>query len=386
MSSTAVAASGTQVAVSHPHRYRLHRAGICNIWQYDNQVFQFEQGRLLLRGKNGAGKSKALELLLPFLLDGDVKRLDATGAGRTTFRWLMSEGASGVNRQGFVWLELRRVDEHGSPRFLTLGAVVRWSSSTAEARVTYVVTARRVGIDVDLAVDRQPVPIERLRETLGEAALLGSARDYRARVGRELFGIADAGRYRNLVHLLYRLRRPTIGDRIEAGQLAAELSEALPSVDDDVLDSVAHNLDDLETVRADLGRLEATHAALADLMTAYRGYLRGELRRRVQAVDDALSQLRAQRRQAGQAEREVAAALDAQRAAEAVVDGWEQTQRQARAELGALRDSAAYRAVQELWQRRLAVRALESGAPAPRPPPPPPGLPARRERGQSRFV
>ncbi|GAA0405567.1 TIGR02680 family protein [Micromonospora gifhornensis] len=362
MSSTAVAASGTQVAVSHPHRYRLHRAGICNIWQYDNQVFQFEQGRLLLRGKNGAGKSKALELLLPFLLDGDVKRLDATGAGRTTFRWLMSEGASGVNRQGFVWLELRRVDEHGSPRFLTLGAVVRWSSSTAEARVTYVVTARRVGIDVDLAVDRQPVPIERLRETLGEAALLGSARDYRARVGRELFGIADAGRYRNLVHLLYRLRRPTIGDRIEAGQLAAELSEALPSVDDDVLDSVAHNLDDLETVRADLGRLEATHAALADLMTAYRGYLRGELRRRVQAVDDALSQLRAQRRQAGQAEREVAAALDAQRAAEAVVDGWEQTQRQARAELGALRDSAAYRAVQELGQRRLAVRALESAA------------------------
>ena len=72
------------------------------------QLFQFEGGRLLLRGKNGAGKSKALELLLPFLLDGDVKRLDATGAGKTTFRWLMSEGATGVNRQGFLWLELRR--------------------------------------------------------------------------------------------------------------------------------------------------------------------------------------------------------------------------------------------------------------------------------------
>ncbi|MFI7219975.1 TIGR02680 family protein [Micromonospora maritima] len=362
MSTAAVVASRMATLPAHPYRYRLNRAGICNIWQYDDQVFQFEGGRLLLRGKNGAGKSKALELLLPFLLDGDAKRLDATGAGRTTFRWLMSEGASGVNRQGFVWLELRRTDEYDVAQFVTLGAVVRWSSSTTEARLTYFMTPLRIGVDVDLTVDRQPVPVERLRETLGEAALMSSARDYRARVGRELFGIGDPGRYRNLVHLLYRLRRPTIGDRIEAGQLTTELSEALPSVDDDVLDSVAHNLDDLETVRADLGRLEATHAALVDLMAAYRGYLRGELRRRVQAVDEALSQLRAQRRQAGQAEREVAAALGAEQAAVAAVERCEHAERQARAELGALRDSAAYRAVQELGQRRLAVRALESAA------------------------
>ncbi|GAA4958119.1 TIGR02680 family protein [Actinoplanes utahensis] len=346
----------------NPYRYRLHRAGICNVWQYDDQVFDFEDGRLLLRGKNGAGKSKALELLLPFLLDGDTKRLDATGGGRTTFRWLMSEGASGVNRQGFVWLELRRVDEREVERFVTLGAVVRWSSSTAEARLTYFVTAARIGAEVTLVEGRQPVPIDRLRETLGEGALINSARDYRARVGREVFGIADPGRYRNLVHLLYRLRRPTIGDRIEAGQLTAELGEALPPVDDDVLDSVAHNLDDLETVRADLGRLEATHSALSDLMTTYRGYLRGELRRRVHAVDEALTRLRAQRRQAGQAEREVDRARTAEEEALAAVGHWDRAYREASAELRALRESAGYRAVQELAQRRLAVQALLAAA------------------------
>jgi uncharacterized protein (TIGR02680 family) len=346
----------------HPYRYRLHRAGICNVWQYDDQVFDFEDGRLLLRGKNGAGKSKALELLLPFLLDGDTKRLDATGGGRTTFRWLMSEGASGVNRQGFVWLELRRTDEQGAEHFQTLGAIVRWSSSTAEARLTYFLTPARIGVDVHLVEGRQPVPIDRLREILGEGALIAAARDYRARVGREVFGIADPGRYRNLVHLLYRLRRPTIGDRIEAGQLTAELGEALPPVDDDVLDSVAHNLDDLETVRADLGRLEATHSALSDLMSAYRGYLRGELRRRVHAVDEALTRLRSQRRQAGQAEREVATAVTAEEQALGEVRSWEQTLRQKTAELRALRESAGYRAVQELAQRRLAVQALQSAA------------------------
>ncbi|MEV5354493.1 hypothetical protein [Streptomyces sp. NPDC052693] len=54
-------------------RFRLHRAGIQNVWQYDEQEFAFGDGRLLLRGKNGAGKSKALEMLLPYLLDGDSR-------------------------------------------------------------------------------------------------------------------------------------------------------------------------------------------------------------------------------------------------------------------------------------------------------------------------
>jgi recombinational DNA repair ATPase RecF len=55
-------------------RWVLHRAGIRNVWQYDDAELHFAGGRLLLRGRNGAGKSKALELLLPFLLDGDPAR------------------------------------------------------------------------------------------------------------------------------------------------------------------------------------------------------------------------------------------------------------------------------------------------------------------------
>lgn len=353
MSTTAPTGSGR----ANPGRFRLHRAGICNVWQYDDQVFHFEDGRLLLRGKNGAGKSKALELLLPFLLDGDGKRLDATGAGRTTFRWLMSEGSTGVNRQGFLWIELCRRD-NGTEHFLTLGAVVRWSSSTGDTRLLFFVTPLRIGSDVDLVVDRQPLPVDRLRERIGEDAMFSSARDYRARVARELFGITDPGRYRNLVHLLYRLRRPTVGDRIEAGQLTAELSEALPPVDDDVLDTVAHNLDDLEAVRDDLGRLERTSAALTDLMTAYRGYLRGELRRRVTGVQTALAQLRSARRAAGQLERDVAARLAEEEVASTRVGDLEAALSRTSAELAALRDSAEYRAVRDLGQQRRTLDAL----------------------------
>jgi hypothetical protein len=37
---------------------------------------------MILRGTNGSGKSRALEMLLPFLLDADRRRMDATGAAR----------------------------------------------------------------------------------------------------------------------------------------------------------------------------------------------------------------------------------------------------------------------------------------------------------------
>src|SRR5581483_8550892 len=104
--------------------------------------------------------------------------------------------------------------------------------------------------------------------------------DYRARIARELFGLTDVARYRNLVHLLYGLRRPTIGDRIESGELVKVLSDALPPLDEEIIDRVARNLDDLETVRDELARLERTDAALTRFLTAYRGYLRGVLRGR----------------------------------------------------------------------------------------------------------
>ena len=60
------------------------RAGVLNVWQYDEQVFDFADGRLLLRGTNGAGKSKTLEMLLPFVLDGDKARMTATGRQGTS--------------------------------------------------------------------------------------------------------------------------------------------------------------------------------------------------------------------------------------------------------------------------------------------------------------
>ncbi|MDD4337770.1 MAG: hypothetical protein PHH46_10385, partial [Firmicutes bacterium] len=63
-------------------RWHIHRAGILNFWYYDDEEFVFSNGKLLLRGANGSGKSVTMQSLIPVLLDGrkSAERLDPFGS------------------------------------------------------------------------------------------------------------------------------------------------------------------------------------------------------------------------------------------------------------------------------------------------------------------
>ncbi|MDQ3979228.1 MAG: TIGR02680 family protein, partial [Actinomycetota bacterium] len=266
-------------------RWSLHRAGILNVWQYDRIELVFAGGRVLLRGKNGAGKSKALEVLLPFLLDGDTRQLDATGRDRTTVTWLMTDGRPSGNHIGYVWLELRCLHPDGTASFLTLGAGLKASTAARRADSWFFITDRRPGVELDLEAGGECLSLERLKEALGDDAVTTSGTEHRRRVGRHLFGLFDDARYRNLLHLLHRLRDPNIGNRVEAGELASVLTDALPPIDERVLTEAASHFDDLDAIRDQVDRSERTALALGQFLAAYRGYTRTVLGRRATAME-----------------------------------------------------------------------------------------------------
>ncbi|MGW5234526.1 TIGR02680 family protein [Streptomyces nodosus] len=349
-------------ATSAGARFRLHRAGIQNVWQYDEQEFSFGDGRLLLRGKNGAGKSKALEMLLPYLLDGDSRALDATGTGRTTLAWLMLDGFEQTNRLGYLWVEFRGTADDGGHRHLTLGAAIRASKSTQRALPTFFVTPLRIGEDLHLVEAGKPLPVDRLKEIVGSDNATDRAVLHRSHVARELFGITDATRYRNLTQLLHRLRRPTVGDRIEHGGLASLLSETLPGLDEDVVEKVARNLHDLDAVRDELGRLERTDAALRTFLTSYRGYLAGVLRTSAQRVSHELGVLAQRRRAAGDAAQRTSDLRTQEEESDGRLETLREEEQAARTDLAALHASHAYRSLRELSERRSTVEALHTAA------------------------
>ncbi|MFY9807243.1 MAG: hypothetical protein WAK86_08240, partial [Pseudonocardiaceae bacterium] len=75
-----------------PARWRPSRAGIVNVYQYEDATLHFAGGRLLLRGVNGSGKSTAMNMLLPFLLEADTRRIDAAGEQTGVLKsWMLAD-------------------------------------------------------------------------------------------------------------------------------------------------------------------------------------------------------------------------------------------------------------------------------------------------------
>ncbi|MGH8985915.1 MAG: TIGR02680 family protein, partial [Acidimicrobiia bacterium] len=345
-------------------RWVLHRAGIVNVWQYDRVELGFAGGRMLLRGKNGAGKSKALEILLPFLFDGDTRHLDATGRDRTTISWLMTEGRANGNHVGYVWLELRCATPQGTDAFLTLGAGLKASTATRRADSWFFLTDRRVGVDLHLDVSGECLSVERLKEAIGEEAVTSSGPEHRRRVGRHLFGLFDEARYRNLLHLLHRLRDPNIGNRVEAGELANVLTDALPPIDERVVGEAAGHFDDLDAIRDQVERSTRTAQALGQFLGIYRGYTRTVLLRRATAVERAEASRGAAARTTRRLDREVEEATTAGRQARQALDAHRRERADREAERRELERSEGYRAHQNLVDRDERVAALDAAATA----------------------
>jgi uncharacterized protein (TIGR02680 family) len=272
---------------AHPHRFRLSRAGVLNVWQYDDQVFEFAGGRLLLRGANGAGKSKTLEMLLPFVLDGDKLRMTASGRHHTSLLWLMTDGYEGAGRIGYLWVEFVRSTDAGEPEWFTCGVGIRASQSARTASTWYFTSPRRVDHNLSLQDSLGPLSRERCRAIVEEDGhFFESPRQYKQHVGETLFGLAG-GRYDELLRLLYWLRQPQVGEDIEPGRLAEILSVALPELDDTVVRAAGGTLDELAAFGEQLARRRQAAEAMTAFAQVYAGYARGVAASRGSALAEA---------------------------------------------------------------------------------------------------
>lgn len=356
---------------AHPHRWRLNRAGIVNVWFYFDQRFDLSGGRLVLRGSNGSGKSRALEMLLPFVLDADRRRMDATGSGKVRLEDLMRAGGDGqANRLGYVWLELTRdVEDVGSEQhteFLTAGALIRFSHSAAEAKAWYFLTPLRVDEDlVLLDTGRVPLSKEGLAAVIGADRLTSSPDVHRDRVRTAVFGLhGDQGRerYTGLLQLLHTLRSPDVGNRIDEGRLPQILSDALPPLSDKAIATAGEELDGLEETRAALSRLETAYGHVADFLRVYTRYATGVCIAANDRTQAAAVLARDTDASAAQQEkthlelvRDHAAAVAESRELGGYRDELEAT-------VTGIRQSSEYRAARELSERLSTLQALEASA------------------------
>ncbi|OMI40807.1 TIGR02680 family protein [Streptomyces sparsogenes] len=266
-------------------RWQPHRAGILNVWRYYDETFTFHRGRLLLRGQNGSGKSKALELLLPFLFDASLRpnRLSTFGGSERTMHWnLLGEGASGKTRVGYVWMEFRRVGDDGTERWFGCGARLQASVHTSTVHADYFTTRSRIADPEGvLLVNEAGQPLT--RAALAEAVrdrgeVHASAADYRTAVRRELFAGMGEQRYESLLSALLQLRQPKLSERLDPSLLSTLLSRALPPLGEGEIAELAEGFERLDRQREHLKRLDEEVTAAETVASRQRAYARRVLR------------------------------------------------------------------------------------------------------------
>jgi uncharacterized protein (TIGR02680 family) len=344
-------------------RFQLIRAGLINLYQYGDQVFELADGRLLLRGHNTSGKTKALELLLPFCLDGDItpRKLDPFAKAAKEMKWNLVGCVDADQRVGYAWLEFARHD--GDRRaYVTVGIGMKANRNRdGVRRWFFVLPGRRVGHDLELCRGEHPLSRRELAASLADGEqLLDGPREYRRALNEAVFGFPSDEQYLTMLNLLLELRRPHLSRGLGHAEVTRLLTASLPEVDHELMRRLGEGLEQLDELQAALERLELARERVERFhVNAYRPYAQAAVTARGRALraaegghERASSTLRAAQAEGESAQAAVAETIAALAAAKARA-------LEAEGEVSALVGSSAWRAVEAVDQ--LAQTAARAG-------------------------
>ncbi|PBC41245.1 TIGR02680 family protein [Rhodococcus sp. ACPA4] len=340
-------------------RFRPTRSGIINLWDYRDQEFSFADGRLVLRGPNGSGKTKALEVLFPFVFDGRIepRRLNPfAGEERTMKSNLLYRGQDTAH--SYVWMEFCR-GSLDDPEAVTVGIGMRASRTNDKVTRWYFVADGRVGVDFSLiGADDRPLTKKQLAEQLGSDAITDRPLDYRTAIDARMFGLG-VQRYDQLINLILTLRRPQLAKNLDPKGLSQALTDGLRPLDDQLVLEAARSFSDMEEVGRALEGLAAADGAAQTFIGVYTKYLRQQSRGEIEQVG---ARLAAVAKGVAAMDESAVAQLrsrEARTAAEERFNAAEQALDHARANVEALQRSSAYEGKQQLDDLAQAVATLK---------------------------
>jgi uncharacterized protein (TIGR02680 family) len=342
-------------------RWKPLRAGLVDMFYYDAEEFWFHDGRLLLRGNNGTGKSKVLALTLPFLLDGELAphRVEPDGDRQKKMEWNLLLGGKHPHseRLGYTWLEFGRRTADGGAEFRTIGCGLKAVSGRGIARHWFFVTTQRVGGDLELLpASRVPLTREKLREEIaGQGMVYDRAADYRRAVDEALFGLGEH-RYEALINLLIQLRQPQLSKKPDEKLLSRALTEALPPLSPGLVTTVAEAFRGLDEERDALRALAEARAAADEFLRHYSRYATIAAKRKAAGPRQAHSRYEQLGRDLAVAEEDYAAAQRELDTAQQELDDLEQHRIQLEARRDALRQSPEMRDAERLEHMREEVK------------------------------
>ncbi|MDI6603818.1 MAG: TIGR02680 family protein [Thermoanaerobacteraceae bacterium] len=268
-------------------RWMINRIGLLNFWYYDDEIFEFADGRLLLRGANGSGKSVTMQSVIPLLLDANKspERLDPFGSrARKLEDYLLGEeDINGFDeRTGYLFMEFKREKKDN---YITIGMGLKAKRHQSMDFWGFVILdGRRIGINFFLYKmetgddgKRVKVPFTKkeLKNRIGDGGeVVESQKEYMEMVNKHIFGFDSIDEYDELIKLLVQLRSPKLSKDFRPTVIYEIMKASLPSLTDDDLRPLSETIENMDQIKMHLDELYRNMAAVKKLKNEYDNYNR----------------------------------------------------------------------------------------------------------------
>lgn len=260
--------------------WQINKVGLLNFWYYDEEEFHFSDGKLLLRGSNGSGKSVTMQSFIPLLLDGNKSpdRLDPFGSrARRLENYLLVEGDEDrEERTAYLYMEFIKEE---SKKYLTIGMGLKaqrgkplkfWGFS--------IIDGRRINKDFYLYKDigdKIPLTKRELENRIGDGGMVTEGqRDYMKMVNDVLFGFDEIEEYDEMIKLLIQLRTPKLSKDFKPTVVYEIMENSLQQLSEDDLRPMSEAIENMDNIKGRLEELKESKKAAEKIKDAYDKYNR----------------------------------------------------------------------------------------------------------------
>ncbi len=259
--------------------YKVTKIGLLNFWLYDEEEFEFSDGKLLLRGENGSGKSVTMQSFIPLILDGNKSplRLDPFGSTDKHIEAYLLGGIDSEQKEeaiGYLYMELFQEIEN---KYITIGMGLHarrgrpvnfWGFALKDGR--------RVNKDFKLyknIYEKIPFSKNELKAALGpDNILVESAKEYKKMVNNLVFGFPSLDEYDEFINVLLQLRSPKLSKDYKPTKLMNILNGVLQPLTEDDLAPLSDAIEDMDKTKEKTEQLKNDIRNINYLKKSYTNY------------------------------------------------------------------------------------------------------------------
>lgn len=289
-------------------RWKMNKLGFLNFWLYDQEEFSLQDGHILLRGNNAAGKSITTQSFVPFILDGDRRpeRLDPFGSRDRKMEFYLLGDNEQEESTGYLYLEFRKP---GTEEYRTIGVGMRAQQGKGIDFWGFCLRdGRRIGpngLVLYEKMDSQNLPLskQKLRKLIGDPSCWAESQTaYKEMVNDQIFGFEDIRQYDQLVQLLIMVRAPKLSKDFRPTEVKKLLNLSLQVLTDDDLSAMVSTMEQMDNLEDTLHGYQAAIQDARTIRNEYDRYNRYILGRKGQTYLDAVSAAQRLRNQLRDAE------------------------------------------------------------------------------------